>query len=356
MYLLKKKCKRTGYNMTYAEKYQHDLEKYNHLLKNYEELITSPKYHEIISTLPFEFLKALHLCETLTLYDSLKKKPRMKFSSLEEVKVFYKNLTSFNNTVNGLLEEASYLVKIGKWANNINDFIDKSAFLNDSFYIVPNDEVINLARRCLLEIPKYPQLLTKKFRWNFIESAIYSLKLEDLKELVTLNIIKPNDLDHISLIEEKNNYQEKIKELCILLNHPEPIIASYDLKLKAVTFDNEDGSSRQENLKALKFYAENHPNEQIPLTTNIYTYVPEIGAPEPAISVAWDGKIIGNIARVAAEEIVTLYNSPQMKATLNMVSGSREKDMKFGCNIHLEVIAPKYVKEESLDADIEEER
>lgn len=327
--------------MSYKEQYQEQFTIYQNKLSEYETLIDTAKYQEILATMPFEFLNAVQLCEQLSLYEKLETKPKMHFNSLDEAKVFYKNLINFKSRTENLLDDAAYIAKIGDLAKEINQLVSESSYLENNLAIASNTDIIALAERCLIEIPKFPQILTKKFRWNYIESAIISLNKEDLQILVASKVIKPTDIDNISLIETKNDYTEKVKFLCQIMNRPAPILASYEQKLKGVTFPNDDGSSRQENLAQLKAYAEAHPNETISLTAESYIYTPEIGDPEPAIKVNWDNKTIGNIARSVAEDISEKYKNPQFTASLEKISGGDDK-MNYGCVIHLNIIAPGY--------------
>lgn len=340
----------------YQEQYNKFFEMYKEIMGDYEELTSSPRYQEILETMPFEFLSAIQLCEKLSLFEKLNPKPRMHFQSLDEATVFYRNLINFNKKTDKLLEDASYIAEVQRTAEKLNALVTDSPYLGKRFCIEPNNEIIQLAGRCLTEIPQYPKKLTKAFRWNFIESAIYCLEKEDLAWLADSKVIKADDINHICLTESNPAYKEKVEFLCQKLGHPQPIIASYTLKLKGVTFPNEDGSSRQENLTALREYAESNSNKEIPLTASSYIYVPEIGTPEPAISVAWEGRVIGNIAKDAAAEITEMYTNPQFTASLSKVSGGND-GLNLGCVITLNVIAPEYApKATEKAAEAQQER
>lgn len=324
---------------TYKEEYNKIMSVYKKNMASYEDMISSPRYDQISCTMPFEFLNAIHLCEKLSLFEKLEKKPKMYFSNIDEALVFYRNLISFNQKTETLLEDASYITTVGTLANTINELAINSPYLGKTFCIRPNNELISLAEKCLSEIPRYPEMLTKAFKWNFIESAILSFNKEALKTMVDYNIIKAKDLDHINLTETMNDYQEKIHFLCTLLNHEHPILASYTLKLKAVTFSNEDGSSRQEYLSLLKQYAKAHPEETIKLTAESYIYTPEIGEPEPAIRILWDDKILGNIGKDVVKEIQEVFDKPQYTVLLKEITGG-DKGISYGCNIDFNVVAP----------------
>lgn len=329
--------------MSYQTQYENGLHDYQQMIQEYQEMVENPQYFEILNTMPFQFLEAAQLCEKLKLYSVLEQKPRMHFTYAEEAILFYKKLCTFKSTSDTLLENASYIIELNKKVEAINHFVMGNPYLANQkeLYISQNEDLVKIARRCLEEIPQYPKMMTKEFRWNFIESVIYSLPISEIDKLVECNLIKGKDIDHISLTEVKNNYQAKITHLCAITGHTQPIIASYELKLKGVTFPNADGSSRQENLIALKNYVDEHPNEEIILTTESYTYHPEIGEPEPAMRIFWKEKEIGNIPRVAAEELQQKYDNPQCTATLKNVTAASEK-IVAGCTIMLGVIAPQY--------------
>ena len=334
----------------YKEQYEKFFEMYKDMLNDYEKETTSARYHRILSTMPFEFLNATQLCESLSLYEKLETKPRMHFSTLDEACVFYRKLITFGKSSDNLLEDAAYIAEIGRIAESINGCVLSTPYLDESYCVVPNTEVISLAQRCLKEVPKFPQMLSKKFRWNYIESAIRSLDNESLKYMVDSKIIKPADIDHIALVDEDSEYRQKVAYLCEILSHPQPIVASYELKLKGVTFPNEDGSSRQENIELLKKYAEENEGAVIPLVAQLYTYTPEIGAPEPAIKILWNDKEIGNIAKDVVEEIIEKYENPQFTVELKTVAGGDEK-INFGCIVNFHIIAPGYSNMKALKPD-----
>lgn len=317
------------------------LNKYKEKLEAYDKLTSSPEYLEIISTMPFEFLNAIQLCEKLVLYQNLQKKPHMYFSNRDEAVVFYNNLISFRKRTSKLLEDATYMAEIGRLAQEINSFCT-CPYLGPTYFVLPNYEVINIAKKCLTEIPQYPRLCTKEFRWNYIESIILSLSIEDLKWMAKAGIIKNEDIDHISLIEKTNAYQDKIKELCEHFHREIPPEQSYTIKLKGVSFPNKDGSSRQEILKELHEYMKVNPSPQ--LTTRTYIYTPEIGSPEPALAILYNGHEIGNVGKDIIAEIDAKFNHPQYTAELVDVYGG-ENNKCFGCKIKLGVIAPELTKE-----------
>lgn len=326
--------------MNYQQQYQASMETYEAMLQEFRDITENPRYGEIIETMPFEFLNAMHFYQSLSLYAEREHKPKMRFESAEDAVVFYKNLISFKKKIDYLLENASYLSEVGKIAMNINQFVSENPYLGKQFQVSFDEDVVKLARTCLTEIPKYPALMTKAFRNHYIESVIECLPMEQLAVFKNAGIMKSTDIDKINLTGDET-YKAKIHYLCDLFDHAAPVIASYDVSLKGVTFPNDDGSSRQENLKELQEYAKTHPGEKISLKVEPYTFVPEIGDPEPAVRVLWGDKCIGNLAKDVARDIHEKYENPQLTGTLLEVSGGGN-NMNFGCKMTFGIIAPGY--------------
>ena len=331
--------------MSYQTELQSALNYYQKMLETYEQLTNSQRYFEIISVMPFEFLGATQLCDKLSLYEKLEKKPRMFFSNKEEAFSFYQNLINFPGKSKKLLEDAAYMAEVGKVATDINKFASTSPYLGDIYKVVPNDDIITMAEKCLREIPLYRKKLTKEFRWNYIESVILSLNQEELDWLLDKKVIKSIDLDNISLTETVNQYQEKIKHLCTKLGRDLPAEAVYTIKLKAVTFNNDDGTSRQDIIKKMQEVRTFHPERPIRLTAIPYIFTPEVGNPEPALRIEWDGQCIGNVGKDVVAEVDKKFSHPQYTADLIDIVGG--DDVAFGCKIKLGVIAPEIIKEEN---------
>jgi len=319
------------------------LDEYRVLFDKYNELITSQKYAEIISTMPFEFLNATQLYNKLVLFENLNPKPHMQIHSIEEAKVFYKQLISFKIQSKKLLEDASFICEIGLLVKNLNDYVKNSVYLNDSFLIYENEEVIKLANQCLQVIPDYPKKLTKEFRYNFLESCILSLDTTDLEHLCEVKIIKAEDLDKISLILNQNDYQEKIKFLCMYFEKDAPVIASRSVKISGVTFKNEDGVSRQDILKELQKIIIENPDYKVNLYAEKSTYKPAIGPVEPAIRIMWDNKCLGYLSKDIVSDIYNNYDNPQFKVDFTHIT-SWNDDKNLGCKINFGIIAPNLIE------------
>lgn len=318
----------------YNQKYMEEKEKYNELYSAYEKRLNAPEYFDIIGRSSYKMLEAVYLYQQLAFFQNMGKKAYVPFSSAQEIIVFYSTLIQSRKNSAQLLEDATYLVETGKIADEINQFLQESSYLPPNLAVPMNNEMISLARQCVQTIPQSAKLMTKAFRYHIIESALLSVPLEDMNLLLQAKFILPQDLECINLALEENQYQEKIKAICDFYQIEQPATKSYNLKLKGVTFPNEDGSSRQDLLLKLK---EALGSSTPTLTAKPYTYIPEIGDPEPAIGIYWDEKQIGNIGKDVVADLMERFENPSFRVQVKAVSGG-ENGIGLGCSILLSVI------------------
>ena len=135
-----------------------------------------------------------------------------------------------------------------------------------------------------------------------------------------------------------NSYKEKLDAICKALGRSSLYTADYDLSLKGVTFANDDGTSRQQILANLAEYVRSHPGEPVSLDVVPYTFTPEIGDPEPAMRVEWEGKTLGNLAKGVAIECAETLVRPVYSADLCDITGGFEGG-SYGCKIRLHIEA-----------------
>ena len=329
----------------YENQYKEIFEKYEEMVSEFHKIVESSEYHDASMSASFDFLNALRLCRILEAFAKNPKENPVNFTHIDSVVVFYRDLIQFKQIAPTVLEKAACINHVGKMADEINEFVASTPYLGKAFSVYFDEDILKWARECLEEIPKYPTLLTKEFRFSFLQSVISALPREDLEILVAKKIISANDINNITIVAADKNYVNKVNYLCELLGHPAPVSEEYDLKLAGVTFPNDDGTSRQENIAEMEKYLADHPEEPIILSAEKYTYVPEIGDPEPAIRISWNGKCIGNLAKGVARDIDARYINPQFKAHLVSITGGND-GMNRGCKIHFGIIAPEYVKTE----------
>ncbi len=336
--------------MNYTEALQEQTKKYTQLKSEYDEMISSDRYARLASSIPFELLAAKQTCETLEVFDHLKAKPRLHFSNVEEAEVLSRNISRFVRASKNILDDAAFLNNVASIAEQINALVVSSPYLSKSLCVFHDKQLSKLAYECLELIPKFPQYATFDFRYNFVESCLYCLSDQDLDHLVSRNIIKARDTEHLSRIEnptspEEIKYEKNLAHLCMILNRPVPYVETMKVRLKGVTFKNEDGSDRQEVLKEIAEAKKS--GKEIKLETEEYVYSnPEKNIePQPAIRILWNKKCAGNLAADLVKSIKEDYINPTLTVDYGTVIGG--SDLAYGMEIKLHIHASeKLVKQE----------
>lgn len=332
----------------YKEKLQDSLNKYIEMKKQFDKIISSDSYQVAASSMPFDFLKARYIIETLQLFKNADDSFMINIANGDEAIVMFKNIIDFKNTADQILNGASVLMQAFDIMEEINDFVSKDPYMSISnvLYINGYEKLKNLANDCLKEIPQYQSLKTKRFRIMFIESCINSLSKDELNKVLVAGIIKGTDLDKIRLTGSEL-YENNIKYLCEITGHDQFIVKTYREKLKGVTFSNDDGTDRQKYLKELKNQLDNN---QIPyLKANLCEFIPPNKIPEPSIKITWNGNIIGFIPKEIAADIASSYKEPQFKVKIEGISSG--DDIPYGCTVKLDVISYKF-KDKTEDIEL----
>lgn len=94
-------------------------------------------------------------------------------------------------------------------------------------------------------------------------------------------------------------------------------------KVVGVTFQNDDGESRQDILSRMT------GNEEIEIEKTTYNG-------EPAAYVKWDNKILGYLSAELAKDLAARYPNARYTAEILEISGGGVQT--FGCNIELDVV------------------
>lgn len=219
-------------------------------------------------------------------------------------------------------------------------------FLDDSFMVASNTEVISIAEKCLKEIPSYRKILTKAFRWNYIESLLLCLNTQELQWIIDKKIIKPQDIDHISSTETINDYQKKLNFVCQALKRDIPQNPHYTLKLKGTSFTNEDGVPRQSLLEEIHKLQQENPNTNIFLKAIPYIYTPVIGLSEPAVRIEWEGKCLGFIDKYVAKQLDEEFHDSDYSVTNIKITGGGK--ISYGATVELNVLSKEKDKESNV--------
>lgn len=328
--------------MNYTTIKEESLTQYENLKHQYDMAILSENFEKIRSEIIFDILKCRYLSDILQIYQNVDNNsiPKMNFKSGEEAKDIFLNIIHFKKLVNSLLDNVAYLDKILSLKEQINELVRRDDYLSDSLLIPSLGRIERITKDCLKELPEYQKNMTKEFKNHYLETCINSLSEDDLNVLVQNRIIRPDDLDHIRIAYD-TTYNNKINYLCNILGHQPMHVIEMETKIKGTTFNNDDGSSRQQLLKELAEALQNGPQD---IVIEPYMYKPELGQEEPAAKVLWNNKQLGYLDKMIVADVVQKYSNPQYSATIKSV---REKDQNYGCKIDLTIRSPKMLTKES---------
>lgn len=104
------------------------------------------------------------------------------------------------------------------------------------------------------------------------------------------------------------------------------ILNSYDVKVVGVTYENDDGSSRQEILS--------RTDRCDPLFIDYFEYC---GSPAYSVN-NLDGETIGNLPKELSAEIYEKYPDASLDARVVDILGG-DDGLKYGCLIHIDVLS-----------------
>ena len=130
-----------------------------------------------------------------------------------------------------------------------------------------------------------------------------------------------------------DNGKANIKALCDKFNLNVVPVKTEVLRIKGCTFNNEDGTSRQGNIRELETYI--NANGIAPaLRVENFTYKPEIGEEEPAARIIWGDKELGVLPRDVAIELHNSYADKIITAKANKILGGG--NVSYGVEITLD--------------------
>lgn len=324
--------------MSYTESLRNKMNEYESLVREYDAKKTSDQYAAAISTAPFEFIQAIHVCELLEAFNGDNPPSRMRYDSASDAAAVYMKIMDFKNKKQEVLEMASAIVDAGEIADKINSLVAEDAYLSNSMKVEKNETVFNFAKRAMEVIAGYDSLLSHKFRDRFTESCIESLPTEELDKLVAGNIIRSVHMDNIPM-KGSRGYEEKYRHLCIdVFDKKDICLGKYTQALKGVSFSNEDGKSRQELLA--KIAEKLNKGENVDITAELGTYTPELGKPEPSVTVKWGNDIIGFLQKESARQIASWSDKRIcINASVNKITGGEKNKDVYGCVIDVDVRA-----------------
>lgn len=337
--------------MNYKTLFEQQRNKYNLLVNELNEMRMSDTYKDAINSASFEFLRALYLAKRIDIYTNSEagKKPIFVFTSAQEALSTYADIVNFQKTSDGLLSKAAIINQVDKKVDEINELVKASDYLTSDYLIESTDtQTNNLAKEVLGLIPKTEKSLTKELRLDILKDICNQFNSTQVVHLANKKMFRVSDIDNLVKTVTTDNGKANIKALCDNFNLDVVPVKTEVLRIKGCTFNNEDGTSRQENIRQLNEYI--NANKVAPaLRVENYTYKPEIGEEEPATRICWGDKELGVLPRDVAIELHNNYADKIITAKTNKVLGGGNAN--FGVEITLDICEKAKVKESELERD-----
>lgn len=286
--------------------------------------------------MPYAFISLQAMYNTLLYYKNNRTKPiRFGFKCFENVYDFYKKMLDFKKDSMTYFSKAEDIVKVQHLTAETNLNIINTKSLDNNLCVYYNEELFTLANKVLTLLPEYNQLITPEFKAVVLNSALHELPLSELTKLVDSNIIKENTFYYLKA--EDDTAINKLEELKTYLESKGVVFQTektFNLKLKGVTFEGKDNIPRQVVIKELEEAVKE--NKNIALELEQYEYVPDLGIPENACRVLWEGKDIGNLPKDTVAVLNEQYKNNKVFVSLDKIVGG-DNGMSYGVDINLSV-------------------
>lgn len=317
--------------MSYKETYTKEMTEYQALLTEYNNIVQSDQYRNIYLNMPFEFLAANQRAEVLALYKDMGDNSKFRFKRTDDAISFYHTVVDTRKEVDDLLESASFVVEAEKIADKLNLLVEKSSYLPDTLKVSSNTRLTDMAKKCLILLPDYKNLLTKAFRCTFLESCIECLNTEGLKKMVSMNILKGDDLIHLHTVGTED-YKKNLEFLHEYLEVPNCLSETKLTKVVGTSHTNEDGTSRQSILKEMS------ETKYVDIACNPTVFTKD-NVSKNAVEILWNSKQVGFLSQDDVDYFYDKYENPTFEATVESINGGG--DVNFGMKINLIVTALK---------------
>lgn len=338
----------------YKTVFEQHRNKYNLLVNELNDMYMSDIYKEAVNSASFEFLRALYLAKRIDIYTNSEsgKKPEFIFTSVQEALSTYADIVNFHKNSEKLLSKAVIINQVDSKINEINAFVKQSDYLTSDYLIEPdNTQLESIAKEVLGLIPKVEKSLNSNLRLDILKDICNHFNSNQVVYLAGKKMFHVSDIDKLVKVVTTDNGKENIKALCDNFNLDVVPVKTEVLRIKGCTFNNEDGSSRQENIRQLEEFI-NTNNTTPSLEVINFTYKPEIGDEEPAAKIVWGDKEIGVLPRDVAIELHNNYADKIITAKANKVLGGGS--VSYGVEITLDICERAKVKtaENEIEKDV----
>lgn len=333
----------------YEQLYKNSKEAYDNAHAKYLNIINSKEYIESIYSAPFDFLKALYLSKRVELFNDAPagKKPHFTLTSLQEAISTYKDIMLYKENITDLLDKATIINQAADIADKINNMVELSNYLDDNLLISYDAKIASLAKECVKELPRTAKFITSDLRESFLLDVATCIKEEPaIALLCQKKMFKRADLNVIYHLAVTDEQKEGLNRLYKAFNVETTPLLSTSLRLKGVTFEGKNGDDRQNNIALLKEYIQN-TKEAPALAVEPFTYIPDIGSPEPAVRILWGERDLGFLPKDVAAEIHDKYDGKIINTSVKQIVGG--DTVSYGLEVNLEIIDPILEEEKEIE-------
>lgn len=299
--------------------------------QDYIDKLNAMKEEHKICELQTKYALELHdynlLLEKMKLFSELKTPEYPPFLNKGEYLATRNKLLSFGEKRGELLDVATTLYTYEENIRRCNAVLEKSVLDGDSYIVGQNNIIYNSAKTFLKNAYNFNKYLTQDFMRAISLSAINSLPEKDIVALAKEGFITIEDVENAP--ETTQNKQNLTALRCELEIAP-PVSETHQIRLKGVSYKNEDGSSRQEYLKELS----ESKDKKITIIPFLF-YNTKENRDEPAAEVIWGEKCIGNLPADFVIALNEKYSNIKYSAEVDKVVGGG--DFNYGCHINLTI-------------------
>ena len=296
---------------------------------------------ELMSRYSLELYDYNSLLEKMKLFSELDNPEYPPFFSKEDYIATRTRLSNFAERRKELLDVSAILYTYEENLRRCNSLFEKS-ILDDSAYIAgQNDIIYTNAKQFLKNAHNFNKYLTPEFLFAISASAVKSLPKADVLSLAEEGFILVEDVEKMIDIPNSESTLEVLRDNLGVIP---PVTEKHPVKLKGVSYENEDGSSRQEYLKELS----NAKDKSIKIETYSFHNQKE-NRIEPAANVLWNGKCIGCLPASLMIDLNERFSNLKLSAEIESVVGGG--DFNYGCHIVLTVIGNNRNKTPKIDLE-----
>lgn len=307
------------------------LDEYNKAKVKYQELVDELGDYTSgcrrAKSISFALTDENRVLEKLKLLNENKEESSLGFGSVKEAVAFLKSVTSFPDRRKQMINNATEVYLFTKKIREINRFVKENPFLGNECMYPDHREAGRAAKEYLNNAPSFSALYNKDAQVNIWTSCCFEFTKAEMEELLKEFSPHPDIIEGLPVF----NNEKYLANLSAIKSTAEILFEKVEeckVRLKGVTFNNDDGSSRQEYLKKLQEACKTGPQL---LRAHKWTY-----NGDPAIKVYWGEKEIGGLPAAFAKELAEKYAHYEVELTVENVAGG--DDFNYGCEVNVVVL------------------